>query len=211
MKKYAWVLLALLSVTPAFAYEVTDPNHLLDQLDTYLAGSNFTSAYQVGDVADYTRLAKDCSVQCSPPQNGVITGCGAMCTNVNEPMYRKVTAAASNQATLELDDGTTESWTLDQYNQLHGNSVRYIANQLNFGIDATLQASELNDKPYTLPSGAVIQAKEIVFLMQIPNQSPYKVRFSVSKDVPFAGQILQMAAFGQWMYKLQNYSRPAAQ
>jgi hypothetical protein len=194
--------------TPARAeYEVRDPGHLLDQLDQYLAAGAFADEFQSGDTAKYTRLHKDCYTIC----RGM--GCGTGCTNVNEAMTRITDHVTATQATVELDDGTQQPWTADQFNSLHGDAVRYDVRLLDFQYPGYLEVSELNDRSYTTPAGKTIAGKEIVFLFHPRGfeETTSKIRYTVSKDYPVAGQIVQVAAFGLWLYQLTEESRPLVQ
>lgn len=193
----------LAGAAPASAYDVTDPQGLLPKLDTFLAGSTFDTAFKLGDTASGTRLHKDCWVSCGTD------GCGSVCSNVSEPLSRKVTVLTSDEATIELDDGTTQLWSRAQFASASGNAVRQDLPTLDFQTTGTLEASELNDKPYTLGS-QTLNCKEIVFLFH-PSADPsatFKIRYVVSRDLPLAGQIVQTAAFGFFMYKLDSVVRP---
>lgn len=193
----------------AVPYTVQDPSNLLGQLDDYLNAGSFADAFNSGDLGDYTRLFKDPLMACSPSSPGVLGGCIEWGTSTNEDMTRTVTAVSATQATITLDDGTTQVWTPDQYASLHGNAVRYDLPLLNFNFDGYLEASTLGDRSYTTPAGQTIAGKEIVFLFhpQGFEDQTFMVRYTVAPGLPIAGQILQMAAFGQWFYQLKSINR----
>lgn len=205
MKKIWWLASFALALTAqADSGNIRDPQGLLAQLDGYLGNPTFAQSFAAGDVAEFRRLARNCQIDCGDD------GCGSACETIDEPMTLQVASLDATSVLLSLDDGSTRSLTADRFGEIKGDLVREEAERFfaETALPGYLEASELLDKQVKLPSGETLSGKELVFVYHVmPQDHQFKVRYTVSRTYPGVGQIIQMAAMGQWYYRITGMKR----
>lgn len=186
----------LLSIFATQAGSINDKANFLPSFEQKLSTKKFTDLHSCNFKANYNEGVEEYGVQCE--DDGMGMSCAEWAVT-NDMIYGKTEQSCNETEQVILTDkGTVESYTLNEFNENHGNYVlKFLQNMDTYiGYKTTVVIDSFADAEMTIANQTpnqrkikVINVKGHLEFLDMPYSSEFIM--SVSADVPGSIQVLR--------------------
>ncbi len=188
---------------------IEDPNHLLDQLDQFIAPVlSFEDEFTCGDVAVFDHPVDTCQIGCAD------IGCYSSCQSQPKIATHTVSQCSSSQISIFSDDSENVDFTSDEFSSMKGNLVKKFMQNLSTYISASGKVVLTKMEPVTFtlvpgqagsPSYSAMNLSGQFYVEGFQDGPP--ILFTVLKDVPGVAQLARFRLGSDTWFRLKSVQK----